>query len=740
MRCLITGAAGFIGSHLAERLLAQGHEVVGVDCLTPYYAPAIKERNLTSLRDHAAFRFIQADLAEADLAPIAGGMDWVFHLAGQPGVRSSWGPSFAEYARHNITATQRLLEALRDAPPRRLIYASSSSVYGGAALPMAEEARPQPLSPYGVTKLAAEHLTLAYGASFGIPVTALRFFTVYGPRQRPDMAINRFIHALLRNEPLHIYGDGTQTRDMTYVEDVVAACLAATALEGAHVINVGGGCSVSINDIVAFLASVLCVPSRSIYEDRQRGDPIQTEAATQRATDVLGWRPQVDWRKGLLAQSEWHLTERAPARSQRRFSSAPRAHDSPRVVIYGHDTFGLGHLRRNLTIATDLVRARPDVSVMLLTGSPMAQEYAMPERVDYVKLPSVRKVANEEYQAQSVRMNATEVVQMRAAIIHETIRSFAPDLVLIDHAPAGMKGEILPALHDLRAHRPRARIVLGLRDIIDEPARVREHWAREHIYGLLDELYDEILVYGSASILDVTTAYDLPAPVAAKTRYCGYLPRERSSTDVTALRQRLCPNGERLVVVTAGGGGDGFALLHAYLGGLDVIRTARDVVSIVITGPFMEPDEQRCLRTLAARHAATQVLTFTPDALGLMQAADLVVSMGGYNTMCEVLSLGVPALVVPRTEPRREQLIRVRALARLGLLRMEHPDHLTPRQLAHHVVTLLDDPALPQQQAAAIATFAASGALDGLSATVSALSDGIDQAVALPALSLETAS
>ncbi len=247
MRCLITGVAGFIGSHLAERVLAEGHEVVGVDCFTPYYTPAVKRRNLESVVGRTSFRFVEADLAEADLAPLVDGAEWVFHLAGQPGVRDSWGATFDAYLRNNIQATQRLLDALAAAPPHRLVYASSSSVYGDAPLPMSEDALPRPISPYGVTKLAVEHLLHAYEVSAGTPVTSLRFFTVYGPRQRPDMAFHRFIRAIARGESVSLHGVGQQTRDFTYVDDIVEACVrAATRDCVGEVINVGGGSSVTI--------------------------------------------------------------------------------------------------------------------------------------------------------------------------------------------------------------------------------------------------------------------------------------------------------------------------------------------------------------------------------------------------------------------------------------------------------------------------------------------------------------
>src|ERR671932_1375404 len=197
MRSIVTGVAGFVGSHLAEELLHQGHHVVGIDCFTPYYDAQLKRSNLAHLRRSPHFTFIEADLADADLEALGAGAEYIFHQAAQAGVRASWGLSFAEYTRHNVLATQRLLEAARTIVGlRKFVYASSSSIYGNVPLPMVETVRPQPVSPYGVTKLAAEHLCLLYHHSYAIPTIALRYFTVYGPRQRPDMGFHRFIDAM----------------------------------------------------------------------------------------------------------------------------------------------------------------------------------------------------------------------------------------------------------------------------------------------------------------------------------------------------------------------------------------------------------------------------------------------------------------------------------------------------------------------------------------------------------------
>ncbi|HEX9037922.1 MAG TPA: NAD-dependent epimerase/dehydratase family protein [Ktedonobacterales bacterium] len=733
MRCLVTGVAGFVGSHLAERLIALGHEVVGIDALTPYYEPALKRQNLLALRDHQRFSMIDDDLCELELEPVVEGIDQVFHLAGQPGVRGSWGEQFDEYARHNINATQRLLEALRERPPSRIVYASSSSVYGDTPLPMREDALPQPLSPYGVTKLAGEHLMRAYWKSYGLPAISLRFFTVYGPRQRPDMAFNRFIRAISQGKPIQLYGDGSQTRDFTYVEDVVEALLKAATVEAAAavgaVINVGGGSSVPVNDVLTQLGQLIGRPVRVARRESQRGDAPHTTAATERARELLEWSPSVSLAEGLRRQVEWQLGAAASRNASARSSGGSRR--TPRLLLYGHDTYGLGHLRRNLTLARGLTHEFPDLSVLLITGSPAVQYFDLPPNVDYVKLPAVIKVADEDYRAKTLSLQPDEITAMRAALARESMRGFAPDVVLVDHAPIGMKGELLPALEELRAANPRARVALGLRDIVDEPDRVRANWTDRDIYDALNRLYDAILVYGIPQTLDAVSAYEMPPSVAAKTRYCGYLRRERSVANIEAIHARFCPNGERLALVTAGGGGDGMSLFSTYLEGLIGAEAPHDTVSVIVTGPFMPPGNRDALAAMAKQSDRVHVLEFADDMLGLMQAADLVVCMGGYNTLCEVLSVGARALVVPRVEPRREQLMRARAFDALGLVKSLSPVSLTSSVLMRHVAEMLDESAGPASNdfRMALAEFTAAGALDGMNMTARAIGDLLRQAI-----------
>jgi UDP-glucose 4-epimerase len=304
-RALVTGAAGFIGSHLTERLLAEGVTVTGVDCFTDYYAPALKRRNLEACAGHERFRLLELDLGAADLSALPE-VDVVFHQAAQAGVRASWGREFHAYTHHNVLATQRLLERYRESRLERMVYASSSSVYGEAErYPTPEDALPRPLSPYGVSKLAGEHLTLLYGRNFGMPVVALRYFTVYGPRQRPDMAFHRFARALLRDEPITVFGDGHQSRDFTYIADAIEANVRAWKHDASGVYNVGGGSQVEVLEAIAILEKTLDARARLEFKPPAQGDPRRTRAAHARIEADLGFAPTTPIHEGLPREAEW---------------------------------------------------------------------------------------------------------------------------------------------------------------------------------------------------------------------------------------------------------------------------------------------------------------------------------------------------------------------------------------------------------------------------------------------------
>ncbi len=307
MKALVTGTAGFIGSTLSTALLARGATVVGIDCFTDYYAREIKEANLAPLRRAAGFTFVEDALQTADLPTLLDGVTHVFHLAAQAGVRKSWGADFQIYTTHNVDTTQRLLEHLVDRPIQKLVYASSSSVYGDLVkIPMTEDALPQPVSPYGVTKLAAEQLCYLYFANYGVPTVALRYFTVYGPRQRPDMGFHRFIRAVLSGQPISLYGDGEQTRDFTFVDDIVAATMAAADLgRPGAVYNIGGGSRVSINQVLDMIGRITGRTPDIRREAAQKGDMRDTFADTSRARADLGFAPATSLEEGLRAECDW---------------------------------------------------------------------------------------------------------------------------------------------------------------------------------------------------------------------------------------------------------------------------------------------------------------------------------------------------------------------------------------------------------------------------------------------------
>ncbi len=310
MKSLVTGAAGFIGSHLSELLIEAGDEVVGVDCFLDNYGRQRKESQMAGLREQPGFRFIESAILDLDLAEALDGVDRVFHLAALPGVRPSWGAVFADYLQHNVLSTQALLEACKDHPLRRFVYASSSSVYGDTdVLPMTETGVTLPYSPYGVTKLAGEHMARLYHRNFGVPTVSVRFFTIYGPRQRPDMAMQRFLTAARDGTPIRVFGDGEQSRDFTFVADTVEATrrAAETGAPGG-VYNVGGGSRVTLNEVIATIEAVSARTLEIHREADKPGDVRSTQADCQRARAALDFIPRISLQDGVTRHWQW-LTE-----------------------------------------------------------------------------------------------------------------------------------------------------------------------------------------------------------------------------------------------------------------------------------------------------------------------------------------------------------------------------------------------------------------------------------------------
>jgi UDP-glucuronate 4-epimerase len=304
VRILVTGAAGFVGSHLVEMLVEDDHEVIGVDSFTEYYSASRKRANLAGIPEGSSFTLVEEDLNELDVDRLVDGVGVIYHLAGQPGVRASWGTEFEIYLAQNVLSTQKLLEAAKSASIEKFVLASSSSVYGQAErFPTSESDRPRPVSPYGVTKLAAEHLCHLYHQAFGVPAVMLRYFTIFGPRQRPDMAFTRFIAAAIREQPLTVIGDGMQSRDFTYVADAVAATIAAgeTGVAG-RVYNIAGGCQATVLDVVAMLEQIFGRPLERESLQPVPGDPRKTGADTTAAQEDLGYQPSTGLEDGLGRQ------------------------------------------------------------------------------------------------------------------------------------------------------------------------------------------------------------------------------------------------------------------------------------------------------------------------------------------------------------------------------------------------------------------------------------------------------
>lgn len=351
--------------------------------------------------------------------------------------------------------------------------------------------------------------------------------------------------------------------------------------------------------------------------------------------------------------------------------TAPPVSDLRRVLLYAHDTYGLGHLRRNLAIAGRLLAGRPGLQVVLMTGSPVAGRFPLPPGLTLVQLPPVVKVDADTYRPRDPRWSFPLVRRARSAIMSDTVRRFRPDVFLVDHAPHGMKGELRPVFSTIRAYTPATRVVLGLRDVLDSPATVRRTWAAEGVYRTLETVFDRIVVYGSAELFDVVPNYGLSA-VAAKLTHIGYLGAAASAPPPAASDQ------EPLVVGTAGGGGDGAEVLAATL----AASVRLGLPSLVVTGPLMNQPDRAALAAAAARQPTARIAEFVPDLGCVISRARAVVTMGGYNSLCELAARGVPTVVVPRVRPRREQAIRAELFAGLGIARMVLPGPELEHRLA----------------------------------------------------------
>ncbi|MFQ5720141.1 MAG: glycosyltransferase family protein [Acidobacteriota bacterium] len=368
-----------------------------------------------------------------------------------------------------------------------------------------------------------------------------------------------------------------------------------------------------------------------------------------------------------------------------------------RILMYSHDSYGLGHFRRNLSIAERILELDPEVSILAVTGSPRSHLFELPGRFDYVKLPSASKGGDGAYCSRSLPLDLDYLVRWRSQLIRQSAAAFRPDVVLADHTPTGLGGELLPLLDEWHG---RAILVLGLRDIIDDPARVRRDWDAHGTVEILRRYYDSILYYGDRRVFDPVSRYALPADVERRLVEVGYI--SRRLTPAARAASRGPSSGRPFVVVTVGGGGDGNRLLKTYLRGLSGLGADAGFDSLLITGPLMSRGKREKIRALAANRFDVTIVDFEPDLARLYGRADLVVCMGGYNTVVEVMACGIDALVVPRVTPRVEQLVRARCLARQHAhIELLHPDDMGRGRLAAAVVRRLDllrtSPRLPRR-------------------------------------------
>ena len=684
----MTGAAGFIGSHLTEALLAAGQSVIGIDAFTSYYPPAIKRANIAAASRHRDFELLPADLNELDLDEVFRPGDVVYHLAGQPGVRQSWGDGFSEYSRCNIEATQRLLESSLRRSVSRVVFASSSSVYGEVPLPMAEDGPLRPVSPYGVTKRTAEELCLVYARAYGLPVVPLRFFSVYGPRQRPDMAFNIFIKAVAEGQPLSVNGDGGQLRDFTFVADVVAVLIAAAkSAEPGIPINVGGGSAVALREAITIIEELVGLPANLEFRPTPTGDAKNTQASTERLRALFPG-PLTGLRSGLGRQVAWQL-ESLTRTDGRSGSDANRHPGGPSdrvatVLIYSHDGYGLGHLRRNTAIAHALVNRDPRTRVVLLSGSPVAGQWPLPPGVEVVRLPTAVKVGADSYRPAEPR-SMSGLRAERSGIITSTLLRLRPDVFLVDHTPLGIKGELLLALQMAREELPGTRVIIGLRDVLDDAATVRDAWREQGVQQTLEDYYDEILVYGSRDLYDITRLYDFSATLAARTRFTGYVGKDRSlepRVEASSAWWRAGRGAGPRILVMGGGGADAGDLFRVFLKAWQRLSDRTPGQVLMVMGPLMEPSMVASIERRAARAPGVEILRSSKNVLSLVAGADLVVAMAGYNTVVEVLAARKPLVLCPRVAPRKEQLIRARLMAGLGLARVVQIERESSKALA----------------------------------------------------------
>ena len=361
------------------------------------------------------------------------------------------------------------------------------------------------------------------------------------------------------------------------------------------------------------------------------------------------------------------------------------------ILMYSHDTYGLGHIRRTMAIASHLLG--PRINILILTGSPIAGRFSFPEQIDFVRIPGMIKKTNDEYLPLSIKINARHALDIRKNIITATAKTFQPHLFIVDKEPLGLKKEVLPTLQWLRRCRPETRSILGLRDIMDDAAAVKKDWKEKRVYQHLEHLYSEIWIYGIREFYDPIQEYEISDVISRKMHFTGYIPRKIPGKDaVRHIKKELgMQTGEKLVVVTTGGGGDGYRVMDNYLTALETHRDGLPFKSVLITGPFM-PKQARNDVFRRARKLGVRTYHFYRQMEKIFAAADIVISMGGYNTLCEILGQGTISLVIPRETPRQEQIIRARAFHRQNLVDYIPWSQVSPALMYEKLIALLQHP------------------------------------------------
>jgi predicted glycosyltransferase len=381
----------------------------------------------------------------------------------------------------------------------------------------------------------------------------------------------------------------------------------------------------------------------------------------------------------------------SPAGSQH-ISNQHQQGTKMKLIVYSHDAFGLGNIRRMLAICQYIIKAYPDASILVVSGSPALHSLRLPKGLDYIKLPCLERDEAGQISTKYLDTDLEEAVQLRSDLILSTVKSFKPDLILVDKKPDGLQQELQATLSYIKAERPATQLVLLLRDILDRPETTVAQWQRHSYYDIIANCYDQVWVVGVPEIFDVRREYQFPPEVAQMTRFCGYIRREAGIKPRAVVRQeRGLQIDDRLVLVTPGGGADGYRLVDTYLKGLEHRSANYTHHTVIISGPEMPVAQREAIRQRVARLPLVELLEFTDDLVGFMDAADVVISMGGYNTVGEILSLQKRAIVVPRMQPVEEQWIRAERMARLGLFCAIHPDYLTPELLMQQLQSELED-------------------------------------------------